>query len=153
MSFDKIINHNNIKKLRYPSKYWVLYSLAHNLEVREESKDMFIDFIDKYNIDRVSSRTFNYIFKYGKKRKDVHFFDAPDLLNGDMFDHGKLFATKDNKRLYISHPYKNDWIDNLNEDIPTIESWCKEKGLTSTIYLNSWYYPGKCYCIVFEPIQ
>lgn len=132
---------SNIESLSYPKdfKNWHLYNLSTTREVMQESKAIFIEFVNKYKLDKLDIKS--WVSFFGKLEK------VPTLENGSMFDHARLFVTKDNKRLYISHPYKNSSLDN---DMITIKTWCKERGFKATIHCDSWYYPNKCYCIVFE---
>jgi hypothetical protein len=131
----------DIESLDYENnkKLWQLFNLSNTPEVIEESKDIFIEFVEKYKLDRGGKKSWRWLI--GKYEK------APTLENGTLFDHCRYFITKDNRKLYISHPYR---VSPLGKDIATIIEWCEQRGVKATIHEDSWYYPGKCYCIVFE---
>lgn len=116
---------------------WKSVTQNHQIHLDKFDRTMYMKWCQDNHFDKIAANVFksdDWVSVLKKKHKR-HYFDNLVMC---MADHGVVFRNSEtDERAMVCHLY-----DYSNEDIPKLESLCKEEGLSFDKLQESWYYPG-----------
>lgn len=117
---------------------WKSVTQNHQILLEKFDRTMYLKWCQANHFDKFAADVFksdDWVSVLKKKHKR-HDFDNRTMW---MADHGVVFRNSaTDERVMVCHLYGY-----ANEDVPKLESLCKEEGLSFDKLQESWYYPGK----------
>lgn len=124
------------------------YSVKSDIDYYSKKLLCDVDALKKFcelnGFTKLTGVTRNYnplkVLQTGKMIFTFDIFEVPYL------DHARYFKnTKTGFCCLVYHPYqKVHWIQN------TVEGWAHAHRLKAELYDYSWYYPGRCCCVIIS---
>lgn len=124
---------------------WRNVTQNHQITLEKFDRTMYLEWCQANHFDKFAADVFksdDWVSVLKKKHKR-HDFDNRTMC---MADHGVVFRNSaTDERVMVCHLYGY-----ADEDVPKLESLCKEERLSFDKLQESWYYPGKATAYVIR---